>query len=84
MIALVKKVIHDCLTGADGATYDPARVYGAMAVNVFLVNALYALYKGQTWDPVNYGTGFGILLAGFGAAVALKSKTEPTAEDPGK
>ena len=84
MIGLLKKVIHDCLTGVDGTTYDPARVYGAMAVNVFLINSVYAVIQNQNWDPVNYGTGFGILLAGFGAAVALKAKTEPPQDDPGK
>jgi len=85
MISLIKKLIHDCLTGADGVTYDPARVYGAMAVNVFLGNSIYAtVWLKQTFDYVNFGTGFGILLAGFGACVALKAKTEPPQGDPGK
>jgi len=83
-MTLISKIIKDCLTGIDGETYDPARIYGALAVNVFFFNSMYALYKGQTWDPVNYGTGFGLLLAAFGAAVALKSKTEPTQADAGK
>lgn len=84
MIAIIKKVIHDCLTGVDGNTYDPARVYGGMAVNVFLLNSMYAIYRGQPWGAVDFGTGFGLLMAGFGAAVAWKSQTEPTQEEGGK
>lgn len=77
MFALIKRVIHDCLTGIDGVTYDPARVYGGMAVIVFLANSMFALYRNQPWGPVDFGTGFGLLMAGFGAAVAIKAKTEP-------
>jgi hypothetical protein len=84
MIKLIKRVLHDCLTGVDGITYDPARVYGAMAVFVFLANSMYAIYRGQPWGPVEFGTGFGLLMAGFGAAVAIKARTEPTSEEPGK
>lgn len=77
MIGIIKQIVHDCLTGKDGQTFDPARIYGAMAVNVFLGNSVYAIYHGQAWNPVDFGTGFGLLLAAFGAAVAMKSKTEP-------
>ncbi|MFD1121821.1 hypothetical protein ACFQ2T_04850 [Methylophilus flavus] len=55
-----------------------------MAVNVFLLNSMYAIYRGQPWGAVDFGTGFGLLMAGFGAAVAWKSKTEPTQEEGGK
>jgi len=82
MIQTIQKVIHDCLTGVDGSTYDPARVYGAMAVNVFLLCSMIAVFRNQVWNPVEYGTGFAALLAGFGAAVAFKAKTEPPQGDP--
>jgi hypothetical protein len=84
MIATIKKVIHDCLTGVDGNTYDPARVYGAMAVLVFLFNSMYAIYRDQPWSAIDFGTGFSLVIAGFGAAVALKSQTEPTQAQGGK
>jgi hypothetical protein len=77
MIALIRKVISDCMTGIDGQTFDPARVYSGLAVMVFLFNSMYAIYRGQPWGAVDFGTGFGLLIAGFGAAVALKSGTEP-------
>ncbi|QEM67588.1 amino acid ABC transporter substrate-binding protein [Geobacter sp. FeAm09] len=73
------KIIKDCLTGIDGQTFDAARVYLAAGVIMFLLLAGYAVYKGQPWTPVEFGTGFGTLLAGAGAAIKLKEKTEPTA-----
>lgn len=77
MSALTDLVKH-CLTGKDGETYDPARVYGALAVLQFFVLSAYAVIaKGQAWDPQAYGIGFGAVLAGFGLAVQWKSKTEP-------
>lgn len=77
MIRLIKKVFSDCLYGIDGKTIDPARLYGMLAVLVFLINSIYAIFKDQPWSATDYGSGFGILLAGFGAAVALKAGTEP-------
>lgn len=76
---LIFNVIKDCLTGIDGKTYDPSRVYGAAAVLTFLGLAIFAVaFKGQAWDPQAYGIGFGAVLVGFGAGVNFKAKTEPT------
>lgn len=77
MIGVIKQVIHDCATGIDGVTYDPARIYGGLAVIVYLANSIYAVSKGQPWGAVDFGTGFGLLMTGIGAAIALKSNTEP-------
>ena len=77
IIGWSEKLVNDCLTGCDGVTYDPARIYLAMAVLVFLgatiVDALHAI----KFDPQGFGIGFGALLAGGGLGVSLKSKTEP-------
>lgn len=71
-------IISDCLTGLDGITYDPARIYGAIAVLTFIGLAIYAVVgKGQAWDAQAYGIGFGTLLAGFGLGVGMKRHTEP-------
>ena len=72
------KLVKDCLTGIDGESYDPARVYLAVAVLTFLGLAIAALVvKGQPFDPQAFGFGFGALLAGGGLGVKLKSHTEP-------
>lgn len=83
MWTIIKKVVHDCLTGIDGVSYDPARIYGAMAVNVFFALALVdVLGNGQPFNAQSYGVGFGVLLAGFGLGVQLKKSTEPGQNEP--
>lgn len=74
----LKQLIHDCLTGIDNKTYDPSRVYGAMAVFTFLGLAISAVaFKNQNFDAQAFGLGFGGLLVGFGLGVSTKAKTEP-------
>lgn len=77
MIKLIKQIIHDCLTGRDGITYDPARIYLAMAVNVFLAATIMDAVHNIKFDPQAFGIGFGALLAGGGLGVSLKAGTEP-------
>lgn len=47
-----------------------------MSVITFLGCAIYAIYRGQTWDAVSFGTGAGLCLAGGGAALGFKGNTE--------
>lgn len=75
---LLSKITKDLLTGIDGLTFDPARVYGLGAVLIFFGLAIIAvIVKNQPFDPQGYGIGFGALLAGFGLGVSLKKATEP-------
>ena len=71
-------MLKDCLTGIDGVTYDPSRVYLMGAVLVFLIGAAVHIWTSKTLDFQAYGIGFGALLAGGGLGVSLKAKTEPT------
>lgn len=71
------KLLRDWFTGIDGKTYDLGRALWALGVLVFLGATVYAIYKGQPWDAVAYGTGFGAVLAAGGAALWLKKATEP-------
>lgn len=77
MIKLIQQVVKDCLTGKDGITYDPARIYLAMAVNVFLAATIMDAMHNIKFDPQAFGIGFGALLAGGGLGVSLKAGTEP-------
>lgn len=77
MIKLIQQVVKDCLTGKDGITYDPARIYLAMAVNVFLAATIMDAMHSIKFDPQAFGIGFGALLAGGGLGVSLKAGTEP-------
>lgn len=71
-------IIRHCVTGIDGETYDPARIYGALAVLTFLLLSIYSVVVNNApWDAQAYGIGFGSLLLGFGLGVIVKSETEP-------
>lgn len=70
-------IIKDCLTGKDGQTYDPARVYLAAGVASFLALAFYTVFKTHTFDYQSFGIGFGAVLAAGGLGIKLKSHTEP-------
>lgn len=75
----LKTILVDMITGIDGATVDPARVYLAGAVLTFLGGALVVIIKTHALDFQAFGIGFGALLAGGGLGIAAKAKTEPAA-----
>lgn len=76
---ILNTIISDCLTGIDGKTYDPARIYLLGAVAVFFAGAVVTIWHSKTLDFQAFGIGFGALLAGGGLGISLKSKTEPQA-----
>lgn len=72
------KILNDWLTGVDGKTHDPARAGLLLGIITFLFLAVWAVVMlKQTWSPQEFGIGLGGLLAGGGAAIGLKAKTEP-------
>lgn len=84
MIPLLKQVIHDCLTGKDGVTYDPARVAGYtggfVTLGTFLVNASYVTFTTHHFDMQGFGVGGAAILTGIAAVafgVRAKAATEP-------
>lgn len=91
MMNLLVKVIKDCSTGIDGVTYNPVRLIGYMsctaAILTYLGNAVWLVFTKDSFDYVQFATGFSILMTGLiavGAAEAVKTKTEPPAGDPPK
>ena len=73
----VKSTIMQLFTGKDNKTLDLGRVLWAQAVFVFLGVAGYQVYQGTPIDFMNFGTGIAAVLAAGGAAIGLKSSTEP-------
>jgi hypothetical protein len=71
------KLLNDLLTGKDNQTHDIGRYLWAAGVLVYLGLSIFAIIKGQPWNPTEYGIGLGAVLAGGGAGIALKVKTEP-------
>lgn len=70
-------LLKDCFTGIDGESYDIGRLLWAIGVFSYIGIAIYAIMKGQPWSASEYGIGMSTILAGGGAGVAFKSKTEP-------
>jgi hypothetical protein len=75
----MNQIFKDCLTGKDGESYDIGRVLWIVGVFTFIGLSFYAVMRSGTFDPLNWGAGYGALLGGGGAGVALKAKTEPDA-----
>lgn len=76
----MKCFMRHILTGIDGESYDIARVVWAIGSMAYVVLAVADLFvRGNSFNPQEYGVGFGALMAGGGAAVSLKAKTEPGA-----
>ena len=70
-------LVNDCLTGKDGESYDVGRILWILGVLAFIALSVASILKTGTFDPMNWGAGYGGLLAGGGAGIGLKSKTEP-------
>lgn len=84
MIDLIKRVLHDCSTGIDGATFSPVRIVGysscTCAVIIYFANSIYMAFTKSTFDYVSFGSGFALIMGALlavGAAEAVKTKTEP-------
>ena len=73
--------LRDILTvndPVDGKTYyDLVRVAVALGVVAGIAMEAYSVIYKTPFDFVAYGTGFGLLIAGAGGAMALRRDTEP-------
>lgn len=68
----LKKIFKDCLTGIDGVSYDPARIFWSMGVNVFFVISFIKDFTITEW-----ATAFGLVLIAGAGGVLIKAPTEP-------
>lgn len=72
--------IKDLLTVANGNDYDIGRVMAALGMVTFIGLSIADFCYTHKFDPLAWGTGFGLLVTGAGAALMLKHKTEPQGE----
>lgn len=70
-------IIKDILTGIDGQSYDIGRVLWSVGVVSYIIYGGWHLFLDHLYNPLDYGAGFGAILAGGGAGIGLKAKTEP-------
>jgi hypothetical protein len=79
---MFKKFFNDIFTGRDNVTYDIGRVLWFKAVCAFILISAYEVYRGVNIDMIAWGTGLAALLGGGGAAIGMKSSTEPDSLPP--
>lgn len=73
----IRTILRQMMTEADDTTYDFLRVLACLGVLVYLV---LACVNYATFEPINFGTGFGAVLLAAGGAVRLQDgldKPEP-------
>lgn len=75
------KLFKDCLTGKDNETYDIVRILLFLACIVYFTLSFVETFKGHDFNPIEYGTGLGLLFAGGGGGIALKQRAEPDDKD---
>ena len=73
----VRKFLRDILTSdKDSRTYDMVRSAFAAAFVIGLALQVYVVVRGQEFDIQAFGTGFGLMIAGAGGAMALRKDRE--------
>jgi len=75
----MKTLLLHIFSGPDNQTVDVARVLWVISVLTFIGFGGWHVIANHQFNPMEYGTGLGAVLAGGGAGVGLKSKTEPGA-----
>ncbi len=66
------KFLRDLLTNVSGEHYELGRVGLALFILAAIGFQGFALYKGQSFDPISFATGAGALLAAGGFGIAQK------------
>lgn len=75
---MIGRFFRDILTGTSNLEYEISRVLSLAAVMSYILYSGFHLFVNKTFDPLNYGGGFGAILlaAGFGTAAKDRAKNE--------
>ncbi|MDE1988883.1 MAG: hypothetical protein KGI82_00295 [Betaproteobacteria bacterium] len=73
---IISKMVMDWFTEADGKSFDVVRLLYVCGVLSYIGMAIWALAKGDPWNPQDYGYGFAAVLASGGAAIGLRANFE--------
>ncbi len=69
----MNKFIRDLFTGKDNETYDIGRVCLFIGCMVFFYLCGLETYRGHDFKPIEFGTGFGLIIGSGALVIALKS-----------
>lgn len=73
----MKKILIDCLTGADNKTFDALRILSVIAILVYFICSLLTLVvDSEQWDPVRFAEGYGIIVVAVSTSLRIKLDTE--------
>lgn len=73
-------IYKDILTTKDGSAYDAGRVLWVAGIVVFLGLSIATQVTKTPFAFLEFGSGFGLMMAGAGLSLKLKENTEPNSE----
>lgn len=75
-------VLNDILTARNGIDFDNTKIYTFLGIVFFLGLSCYGIYADAShhFSPVEWGSGFGLIVGLGGAGTAIKAHTEPSGE----
>lgn len=74
---LFKRVVNDVVTEKDGQSFDIIKVLGGIGLLIYFGLSIYTVVLNPTtFNYMNWGTGFGLILGAIGGAVKMKETTE--------
>lgn len=78
MLGRLFGALKHLLTGKDGATYAPSRVYWCLsALTQIFLTIWHVVVAGKDFNSTDFGTGMGLILTAGGVGVWITRKTEP-------
>lgn len=79
-IRCILKWVRELTTSRNNQTPDVIRISTILLLAQFSINSGYDLFGlGNPFEPTDFGTGAGLILAAAGAALLMKQKDEPDA-----
>ncbi len=71
-----RQMLLDWFTESDGKTFDVVRLLYVLGVLSYIGMSIWSLFRGQHWEPEQYGYGFAATLVGGGAAIGIRAHLE--------
>jgi hypothetical protein len=77
MFNRIKELTYNAFTGADNKSLDIGRILWTVGSFFYFGLSVYDISMGGKFIPMDWATGFGVVLAAGGAALGMKANAEP-------
>lgn len=88
MFKRIRELAYNAFTGADNKSLDIGRILWTVGTFFYFGLSVYDISMGGKFVPMDWATGFGVVLAAGGAALGMKANSEPKStpkiDDEGK